>query len=91
MSIKKYAIGRNFDIAKNEENQKEIKKVHSNFLLAKYLGIGYYVSAPLIIGVFLGVLADIFFKTKPLFIIIFIIIGTIGTFYNLFKSTKNNF
>lgn len=91
MSIKKYAIGRNFDIVKNEKNQKEIKNVHSNFLLAKYLGIGYYVGAPLIIGAFLGVLADIFFKTKPLFIIIFIIIGTIGTFYNLFKSTKNNF
>ena len=91
MSSKKYTVGRGFEIKEKTNVGKEGKKVNSNFLIAKYIGIGYYVGAPLIIGVFLGLVVDGFFKTKPLFIIIFIIIGTIGTFYNLFKSTKNNF
>ncbi len=91
MSLKKYAIGKGFDMEEGHTPHKKIKNTQSNFLIAKYLGIGYYVGAPLIIGVFLGLIADGFFKTKSLFIIIFIIIGTIGTFYNLFKSTKNNF
>lgn len=91
MSQKRFAIGKAFDMQEHTEKQKEIKNAHSNFLLAKYIGIGYYLGAPLLIGVFLGLAVDHFLKTKPLFIIIFIIIGTIGTFYNLFKLTKGNF
>lgn len=91
MSAKKYAINKGFDIQENVGKQKEIKNAHSNFLLAKYIGIGYYLGAPLLIEVFLGLLVDNFLKTKPLFIIIFIILGTIGTFYNLFKTSKSNF
>lgn len=91
MSQKRFAIGKAFDMQEKAEKQKEIKNEHSNFLLAKYVGIGYYLGAPLIIGVFLGLAIDNFLKTKPLFIIIFIIIGTIAVFYNLFKITKSNF
>lgn len=91
MIKKKFAIGKAFDMQEKAEKQKAIKNAHSNFLLAKYIGIGYYLGVPLLIGVFLGLVVDHFLKTKPLFIIIFIIIGTIGTFYNLFKITKDNF
>lgn len=91
MAQKRFIIGKEFDREESAPKQKEVKNAHSNFLIAKYIGIGYYVGAPLVIGVFLGLLADGFFKTKPFFIIIFIIIGTIATFYNLFKITKSNF
>ena len=91
MSVNNYIIGKGYEIRKRNKKEKVKKPIYNNFLLAKYAGIGYYVGAPLLLGVFLGLLIDNFFKTKPLFIIIFIIIGTIGTFYNLFKTTKHNF
>lgn len=60
----------------------------NKFVLAKYFNIGYYLITPLIIGVFLG------FILKGVtglgeFIVGGIIFGAVGTFYNLFKLTKD--
>lgn len=51
-------------------------------------GIGYYLIIPLLAGLGLGIFLDHKFETKPFFTIIGIIIGVIGTFYNLFRVKK---
>lgn len=91
MSQKKFAVGKGFEMQENEEKEKKVKSAQSNFLLAKYINVGYYLLAPLLLGVFAGFMLDRFLKTKPIFTLIFILLGVAGTFYNLFKITKNNF
>jgi len=49
------------------------------------LNIGYYILVPIVGGVALGVFLDKYFKTQPVFIGIFLFLGTIAGFYNLFK------
>ncbi len=67
-------------------NPKKTKKAN-NFLLAKYFNIGYYLITPLIIGVFLGFFLRSLTRIEG-FIIGGIVFGALGTFYNLFKLTK---
>ena len=57
--------------------------------IAKYIGIGYHLVAPLLIGVFLGLFIDKYFKTQPIFTIIGIIIGVFIIFYNLINLDKD--
>ncbi|MBI3366301.1 AtpZ/AtpI family protein [Candidatus Roizmanbacteria bacterium] len=54
------------------------------------LNVGYYLITPLLIGVFLGLLIDGRFHTKPIATIIGISLGSIGSFYNLSKFIKIN-
>lgn len=84
---KRFTVGANLSLKQDKPPsppQKEKKK----FLLAKYINVGYYLLAPLVAGVFFGLIADRFLKTKTLFTTVFIIVGTVGTFYNLYKLTK---
>ncbi len=61
---------------------------NSNLALAKSLNIGYYLLTPLLAGVFLGLALDSWFNTKGVFVIILILLGTVGSFYNLYKLTQ---
>ena len=54
-----------------------------------YLNVGYYIITPLLIGVFLGYVLDLWLRTKPLFVGVGIGLGTIACFYNLSKILKN--
>ncbi|OGK17607.1 hypothetical protein A2866_04145 [Candidatus Roizmanbacteria bacterium RIFCSPHIGHO2_01_FULL_39_8] len=54
-----------------------------------YLNVGYYLVIPLLLGVFLGFALDSWLKTKPLFVSLGIMVGTIACFYNLLKLLKN--
>ena len=40
------------------------------------------------LGVFLGLMIDNYLQTKPLMLIIFIILGTVIGFYNMYKTLK---
>ena len=52
------------------------------------LNVGYYILVPMIGGILIGSLLDNQFKSKPLFIGIFLFLGTIAGFYNLIKLLK---
>lgn len=52
------------------------------------LNSGMYIATPIFLGLVIGYVADGYFKTKPLFILIFIIGGAVSAFYNLYKLTK---
>ena len=53
------------------------------------VNIGFYIVTPILIGVFLGLTVDKILNTKPGYTIFFICLGTIASFYNLFRLTKN--
>jgi len=52
------------------------------------LNAGMYLATPLLLGVFFGYQLDRYFRTAPLWMIIFILLGTISSFYNLWKLSK---
>jgi len=74
---------------KHPASQKK-KSKNDNILIANSLNLGYYIVAPLLIGVFFGFWLDKVLKTKPVFVLIFLGGGLIGSFYNLWKITKEH-
>lgn len=63
---------------------------NNNFRSYQYLNIGFYLVAPLLVGIFSGLYLDKRFNTKPFFLFLGLSIGVIGTFYNLYRLTKSN-
>ena len=70
--------------AKNDKVLNDNNKV---FDISSF-SIGYYLVTPIIVGVFLGLGLDNWLNTKPVFFIIFLMFGTVASFYNIFKLTK---
>jgi F0F1-type ATP synthase assembly protein I len=68
----------------------EIKKEHHNKNLGsyQYLNIGFYLITPLLVGIFSGLYLDKRIGTHSIFITIGLLVGVIGTFYNLYRLTK---
>lgn len=91
MSKKRFTIGADFELEETEKPKKDVESVYSNFLIAKYLSVGYYVLVPLLLGVFVGLALDKWLHTKPTFTILGIIAGVVSAFYHLWKIAKNNF
>ncbi len=83
-----YTFDKNFNL----KLQKKIKtpgKKKRKLSLVKYIDIGYYIITPLLAGVFLGLAIDKFFKTKSTFFLIFLFLGTLAAFYNMYKIYKD--
>lgn len=76
---------------KNREKKNESKEKRKNdfLVLEKSFNIGYYLITPILLGVIFGLFLDHYFNKEGFFIIIFLIIGTVGSFYNLFRLTKS--
>lgn len=79
----------NTTLSKVELIKKERKRMGDNYLVAKSFNMGYYLVIPILLGVFLGVAIDKVFKTESLFTTLFLFLGIISTFYNLFKIVKD--
>ena len=43
----------------------------------------------ILVGTMIGLGIDNFFSTKPIFLLIFLVLGIIAGFYNLYKSAQN--
>jgi len=85
-----YGIDQSGNIAKIPTYKLKQKiKYQQKILDISNFGIGYYIIAPIILGVFLGLGLDSWFETKPYFFIFFLIFGTASSFYNLFKLLKD--
>ena len=84
------ALNSDGDIKKLEEKDLRKNKVSQDKKLDLVsLNVGYYILVPLIGGTFFGVLLDNYFKTRPLFIGIFLFLGVVAGFYNLLKLLRN--
>lgn len=84
-----YSIDRGFKLTLKPKTESK-KNLKANLLLAKYFNVGYYLIAPLLLGVFLGLGVDHVLGTKPLFTLIFLGLGLVSTFYNLRKIIKES-
>lgn len=73
-----------FEIRTSKQSKKEVKPA-ANLEYLKYLNVGFYLATPLLVGVALGEYVDRRFHTGPVGVIIGIIIGAVGAFYNLVK------
>jgi len=58
--------------------------------LAYYLGlvtqVGLSIIFSILIGFLIGLFLDRFFKTRGIFLVLFLIIGVAGGFYNAYKQ-----
>lgn len=83
-------IDPHMELQKKQEQTVERTKesAEENVKLANYFNMGYYVITPIFLGVFLGLFLDNIFKTKPFFILLLLVLGTIASFYNIFKTLK---
>ncbi|MEI6532627.1 MAG: AtpZ/AtpI family protein [Candidatus Roizmanbacteria bacterium] len=78
----------NGDIVSLVKNEKKLPKkiVHSNYISE----VGIYVAMPLLVLLGIGVYLDNAFHLKPVCTFGGIILGTISTFYNLFRMVTND-
>ena len=64
-------------------------RILENLALVSYIGI--VMVTPILIGLFLGKWLDSKLNTQPIFLFVFIVIGVIAAFLNLFKiAIRNN-
>ena len=52
------------------------------------INVGYSLIIPILLGVIIGLILDSRFQSKPVFTVFFIFLGTVSSFYNLFKLIK---
>ena len=69
------------------KNKKNAPKKMSGY------GVGMKISLDLFSSIFVGTMIglgiDKFFSTKPIFLLIFLVLGLFAGFYNLYKSAQN--
>jgi ATP synthase protein I len=51
----------------------------------RLIGIGFYIGACIVGGVFLGLWLDNQFNTKPILLLVFLIIGLIAAFWGVYQ------
>jgi len=62
------------------------KKNDFIYYLSLVTQIGLTIIASILIGLYIGIFLDRTFKTKGVFLIIFLLIGIAGGFYNSYKQ-----
>ncbi len=67
---------------------KENKKKESIEEELSYLNVGIFILVPILVGLGVGYYLDNLFKTKPLFIILLLLLGIVSSFYNLWRLIK---
>jgi len=93
---KYFKIDKSFDLQKVDKiefKKKLVKNISKKSFwdknpLEKYLDIGYYLIVPIIIFLMLGLWVDKVLKTKPFFILFFLLLGVLSSFYNLYRLIK---
>ena len=83
---------KNFNIRLNEaiKSRKKVYKENKNLSINYSLAMNITIElvTGMALGFFLGMMLDNYLQTKPLMLIIFIILGTIIGFYNMYKTLK---
>lgn len=84
-----FEIDKRGNLKKTSRNLKKKSKEKKDFF-SEYINIniGYSLVIPILIGVIIGLTIDNKFHSKPVFTVLFIFLGTVLSFYNLFKLIK---
>ena len=75
------------DRLKNIE-QNRFKKKSEPKGLGTGMKIGLDLISPIVVGILIGLGFDKIFSTKPIFFLIFLLLGIITGFYSLFKTVQ---
>jgi len=66
----------------------------SSLKALKYSSYGVYTIVPIFLGLTIGIWLDSIFNTRPMLVLVFLFLGVLGSFYNLFvvvrKSVKHD-
>jgi len=87
-----YKVNKRLEVKKVEEKDvlAHKKKESLNLTLARSVNLGYYLIAPLLLGLFFGYWLDQLFHTKPFFLLTLFFLGIVGCFYNLLKMVRES-
>lgn len=87
MSNTHHRIGKSFaqEILTLDDSPKRKEGQNSFIVLAKYSSVGYYLVTPLLLGVFFGLGIDKYLDSEPAFTLGGIILGSVGSFYSIYK------
>ena len=76
-----------------KEFENKNKKTTPKKINQSALGLGFKISidfiVPIFVSILIGIGIDKIFFTKPIFFLIFLVLGIITGFYSLYKSVKN--
>ena len=73
---------------KNSKQFNKNKKNQNFKDLGSFLKIGVELCSSIIVGLVIGIFLDTYFKTKPLFMIIFFLLGSGAGIINVYRTTK---
>lgn len=71
------------------EQIKGKKERTTSKLSGELMNLGFYLAAPMLVGIFAGKWLDNYFHTENTFTLALIVFGVFATFYNLFKIVKD--
>lgn len=69
-------------------HQKMTQKAEEKFRLIDVMDLGVYLVVPLLVGLGLGIVLDSKLGIKPVGIIFGLVLGAIGSFFNLLKIVQ---
>lgn len=71
-----------------EIEMKKRRKRNDTWTSLEYMNVGYFLIVPLLLGIGAGLVLDKVMKST-VFIVPGIVLGTVGSFYNLWKLVKD--
>jgi F0F1-type ATP synthase assembly protein I len=84
-----FEIDKHGDLKKTNQGFKKKQETKKSFFTDNVnINVGYSLITPILLGVIIGLALDSRFHSKPVFTVLFIFLGTISSFYNLYKLTK---
>ena len=69
------------------KDKKNMQKKISGYGIGMKMSLDLFSS--ILVGIMIGLGIDNFFSTKPIFLLIFLVLGIIAGFYSLYKSAQN--
>lgn len=72
------------------KKSKGLREQGQSLRAMNYMNMGLYLATPLLAGVLLGSYIDSKLNMRPVATILFIALGSVAMFYNLFRFTKKN-
>jgi F0F1-type ATP synthase assembly protein I len=84
-----FEIDKHGNLKKTGQNLKGKQATKKSFF-SDYINVnvGYSLVIPILLGLIVGLALDSRFHSKPVFTVFFIFLGTVSSFYNLFKLIK---
>ena len=66
------------------------KSINRLKLITDYLNVGFYLVIPLLASLYVGILIDKYYRTKPIFTLVFIFFGLVIDFYEFKKLIRES-